>query len=108
MNNSNIQDLQGGNNIFKQKKTILFMEECMNLILEQLGISIWMLIIIVTWTIIWKMLALWKAARNNSPVWFVILILCNTVGILEILYIFFFSKIKTNNFRRKKARKKKR
>ena len=48
--------------------------------------------VLAVWTIIWKGTALWKAARNNSNVWFVVLLLVNTMGILEIIYIFFFSK----------------
>ena len=47
--------------------------------------------VLVIWTIIWKGLALWKAARNNNNIWFVVLLLANTFGILEIIYIFFFS-----------------
>jgi len=43
------------------------------------------------WTIVWKGTALWKAARNNSNIWFIILLIVNTLGILEIIYIFFFS-----------------
>lgn len=50
------------------------------------------LVILAIWTIPWKGWALWKSARNNSKVWFVILLIMNTVGILEILYIFLFSK----------------
>jgi hypothetical protein len=48
----------------------------------------WLLIVLVLWTIIWKGIALWKAARNESKVWFVIMLIVNTVGILEIIYIF--------------------
>lgn len=48
--------------------------------------------VIGIWTIIWKGIALWKAARNGSNIWFVILLLINSVGILEIIYIFYFSK----------------
>lgn len=33
-------------------------------------------------------MALWKAARNRHKIWFVVLFLVNTVGILEIIYIF--------------------
>jgi len=44
------------------------------------------------WTIIWKGLALWKAARKGSRNWFIALLVINTLGILGILYIFFFSK----------------
>jgi len=50
--------------------------------------------VLAIWTIIWKGTALWKAARNGSKPWFVVLLVVNTVGILEIIYIFFFSKKK--------------
>jgi hypothetical protein len=33
--------------------------------------------------------ALWKSARNNQLVWFVVLFLVNTLAILEILYLAF-------------------
>jgi len=49
---------------------------------------------LIVWTLVWKGIALWKSAKNNSAPWFVVLLLVNTVGILEILYIFFFSKKK--------------
>jgi methionyl-tRNA synthetase len=39
-------------------------------------------------------MALWKAARLNDQKWFVALLVINLVGILEILYIYFFSKKK--------------
>jgi methionyl-tRNA synthetase len=48
----------------------------------------WLLLILVLWSIIWKGIALWKSARNESKVWFVIMLIVNTVGILEIIYIF--------------------
>lgn len=51
------------------------------------------LLIIVIWSTIWKGFALWKAARRNSLVWFIVLLVVNTVGILEILYLFVFSEI---------------
>jgi hypothetical protein len=46
------------------------------------------------WTIIWKGFALWKAARRKQIVWFAVLLVVNTVGILEILYIFLFGRDK--------------
>jgi hypothetical protein len=46
----------------------------------------------VIWSLVWKGLALWKAARNGSKPWFVVLLIVNTLGILEILYIYVFSK----------------
>jgi methionyl-tRNA synthetase len=51
---------------------------------------------LVIWSLSWKGIALWKAAKNRSMPWFIALLLLNTVGILEIVYIFFFSKKKTD------------
>jgi hypothetical protein len=83
------------------------MFEYLNEVISLTGISLWLLIVIVIWSSIWKYLALWKARRNNHLAWFVILALVNTMGILEILYIFVFSKMKNNKFRVKKSKKKK-
>lgn len=52
----------------------------------------WILVVLVVWSLIWKGLALWKAARLSSKWWFIILLLVNTLGILEIIYFFFVSK----------------
>lgn len=53
------------------------------------------------WGIFWKGWALWKAARAESKIWFVVLLIVNTVGILDILYIFVFSKSTKKTSRRK-------
>ncbi len=47
---------------------------------------------VLLWTIPWKGVALWRAARNQEKIWFIVLFLVNTLAILEILYIFIFSK----------------
>ncbi len=52
----------------------------------------WWFWLLLIWSLIWKGLALWKAARLGSKVWFVVLLVVNTVGILEILYLYAFSK----------------
>lgn len=54
------------------------------------------LTILAIWSLIWKGIALWKAAKNDSKPWFIALLVINTVGILEIIYIFYFSKKKAN------------
>ena len=54
----------------------------------------WVIILAAVWTIPWKGVALWRSAQNRSVAWFVILLIVNTLGILEIIYIFFFSKRK--------------
>lgn len=52
----------------------------------------WIIILAAIWTIPWKGVALWRAAKNQSTAWFVVLLIVNTLGILEIIYIFAFSK----------------
>ena len=59
------------------------------------------LIPILIWSIIWKGIALWKCGRNNQIRWFVVLLVVNTVGILEIVYITWFQR--NRNKKTKKA-----
>jgi hypothetical protein len=53
------------------------------------GLAFWALLI---WSLTWKGIALWKAAKINSRNWFIALLVINTAGILEILYIYVISK----------------
>jgi hypothetical protein len=43
--------------------------------------------ILVIWSIIWKALALWRSARRNEKGWFIVFLIINTAGILEIIYL---------------------
>ncbi|MDR0462616.1 MAG: DUF5652 family protein [Pseudomonadales bacterium] len=52
------------------------------------------IVLIVVWSIFWKGLALWHAARKKQSVWFVVMLLINSVGILEIIYLLGVRKIK--------------
>jgi hypothetical protein len=63
-----------------------------SLMLAKIGIGLGLIVILFIWSLIWKGFALWRAGRLNQPVWFVVLLLVNTLGILEILYLFIFSK----------------
>ncbi len=54
----------------------------------------WLLLLIVIWVLPWKGIALWRAARNKQLNWFIALLILNTLAILEIIYIFYFSKKK--------------
>jgi len=54
--------------------------------------NLWALALVIAWTLFWKGWALWKAARANSKGWFIVLLVINTIGILEIIYIFAVSK----------------
>lgn len=56
-----------------------------------------LLVLIIIWSLTWKGLALWKAGQQQDKVWFVVLLVLNTIGILPILYLYIFSKkTKTN------------
>ena len=52
-----------------------------------------LIVLIALWALPWKGVALWKAARQKQPVWFIVMLIVNTLAILEILYIFIFSKL---------------
>lgn len=49
---------------------------------------------LVIWSYIWKGLALWRAARCGSKGWYVLLLILNTAGILDIIYYFTIGKPK--------------
>lgn len=46
--------------------------------------------ILIVWAFVWKAIALWHAGRNGQRIWFVALLLVNTLGVLEILYLKWF------------------
>ena len=54
------------------------------------------LFLVLAWSLAWKGWALWRAAKNDSIPWFVALLIVNTLGILEILYLFVFGKKQTD------------
>lgn len=53
------------------------------------------IILLAIWDGVWKLIAMWKSARNNELAWFICLAVFNTIGILPILYILFFQKTET-------------
>ena len=61
--------------------------------LESLLNSNWIFLLLL-WVLPWKGVALWRAARNSHKKWFIALLVVNTMALLEIVYIFYFSKIK--------------
>ena len=74
----------------------LYSDQLMTSVSDKLGVSVEVVTVILAavllWSLVWKLLGLWKSARKESPIWFVVLALFNTLGILPILYIFVFSK----------------
>jgi methionyl-tRNA synthetase len=57
-----------------------------------LGLGLGLLPVILVWSLAWKGWALWLAARRGEFVWFLIMLVVNTLGILEIIYIFMVAK----------------
>lgn len=52
------------------------------------------LLLLSIWVLPWKGVALWRAAKNKNFKWFIVILVLNTLAIVEIIYIFFFSKKK--------------
>jgi hypothetical protein len=61
-----------------------------------------LIFLLVIWTIFWKGLALWHSGRRAQPWWFVVLLIVNTIGILEIIYLFAVAKLKWSELFTKK------
>jgi hypothetical protein len=63
------------------------------------------------WSLAWAGLALWYAAKRDEKWWFLIFLVVHTVGILEIIYLFFvvklFGETKTTQPVKTKAKNKK-
>jgi hypothetical protein len=53
----------------------------------QLGVSAWVIILIVIWEAVWTAIAMWRAAKNNHIFWFVVFFLVNLLAIPEIIYL---------------------
>lgn len=47
---------------------------------------------LILWSLAWKGFALWRAGTMQDKGWFIAIFLINTFGILEISYIFHWSK----------------
>ena len=54
---------------------------------EMMGWLMPLIIVLSVWSVIWKMIAMWKSARNNDLAWFIVIAIVNTIGILPIIYI---------------------
>ncbi len=72
----------------------------LELLTQNMSLFVLFVIIISLWELIWKGIALWKCGRNNQLVWFIAILVLNTAGILPIIYLLFFRRIK--RYRRKR------
>ena len=51
-------------------------------------------LLLMLWSLLWQGLGLWNSAKRGDWIWFVIFLLVHTLGILEIIYLFAFAKLK--------------
>ena len=47
-----------------------------------------LVVALVAWSLAWKGASVWRAARDDSKPWFVALLVSNTLGILDAVYLF--------------------
>jgi hypothetical protein len=47
---------------------------------------------LIAWSLAWKGFALWKAGELRQKYWFVAILILNTFGILEIIYLVFVAR----------------
>jgi len=55
----------------------------------------WLILAVaIIWSIFWKGTALWHAARKRHSTWFIAMMFINTLGVLEIIYLFGVEKVR--------------
>lgn len=64
-----------------------------------LGVSPLVVGIIAIWVLFWKGCSLWIAVKSDQKWWFLALLIINTLGILELIYIFFVAKKKCSDIK---------
>ncbi|HPI67024.1 MAG TPA: DUF5652 family protein [bacterium] len=55
--------------------------------MEQLLQNQNLLLLILVWSLFWKGLALWRAARKNDRVWYIVILIVNLLGLESIVYL---------------------
>jgi methionyl-tRNA synthetase len=59
--------------------------------------NIWVFLFIIAWSLLWKGLALWRSAQKNENIWFVAILLVNTLGLLELFYLYILPMFRNKN-----------
>jgi hypothetical protein len=59
----------------------------------------WVFMLAVAWSVTVKGIALWQSARAGQRAWFIILMVVNTLGILELTYLLAFAKPLAKNLK---------
>lgn len=54
--------------------------------------SPFLFLVLTAWSLVWKGIAMWKAAERKEKWWFIALLVINSLGVLDLVYILVFSK----------------
>lgn len=46
-----------------------------------------LLLLVLVWSLVWKGLALWRAAKRGDKIWYIIILILNSLGLVEIIYL---------------------
>lgn len=46
-----------------------------------------LIVVLAFWELVWKGVALWRAAHRNQRNWFIAMLIVNSVGVLPIIYL---------------------
>lgn len=65
--------------------------------MSEILILLIILIILMIWSTFWKGLACYEAGKRKEKLWFVILFIVNTIGILDIIYLLTRKKMKKSS-----------
>lgn len=61
--------------------------------MENFLIENWFLLLIIgLWDLVWKLVAMYQAARSGHKAWYIVLFVLNTIGILPIIYLTKFAR----------------
>ncbi len=72
------------------------MEEAQTL-LDTLAWLLPLILILGIWEMVWKIIAMWRSARNNHLAWFICIAIINTAGILPIVYLLTHKSLKSDS-----------
>jgi len=66
--------------------------ESINMLAEWAKANPLLIALAMMWALVWKGFALWKSAELRQKYWFIAILVVNTFGILEIIYLFLVAK----------------
>ena len=66
--------------------------ESINMLAEWAKANPLLIALAMMWALVWKGFALWKSAELRQKYWFIAILVVNTFGVLEIIYLFLVAK----------------